>query len=216
MKIGTTEYGAKTAYNVKGAADNYEELRFSGFLGRYRFQREQKAIRSIVNPLPEGISVLDCPCGTGRWWPILAAKASSIVAVDISDEMLGFARERSKSYGISIRVERGDAERLQMEDGSVDYVFSHALTKHLPVPVQYQVLAEFARVARLGVICSFGIFTPLTYQVWRWRHLKESYPLELAELKRMARAAGLEIEARIPCTTPVGVEHTVRFKKLRN
>jgi ubiquinone/menaquinone biosynthesis C-methylase UbiE len=113
-----------------------------------------------------------------------------------------------------VRVEKGDAENLEMDDDSVDYVFSHALTKHLPVPVQYQVLAEFARVARRGVICSFGIFTPFTYRVWRWQRLNESYPVEFSELEEMAYSAGLAIEQKIRCTTPVGVEHTVRFRKV--
>lgn len=214
MNKETMEYSAKTAYNIEGAAANYVQSRFSGILGRYRFHREQKAIRHILTPWPEGSTVLDCPCGTGRWWPILAAKASSIIAVDVSDEMLAFSREMARSYGMSIRVEKGDAEKLEMETGSVDFVFSHALTKHLPVPLQYKVLAEFARVARQGVVCSFGIFTPLTYRIWRRRHLKESYPVEFAQLQEMASAAGLAIEARIRCTSPVGVEHTVRFQKL--
>ena len=81
-----------------------------------------------------------------------------------------------------IEICQGEAECLPLADGSVDYTFSHALTKHLPVPIQYAVLAEFARIARLGVICSFGVFSHLTYEFWRRRQLKESYPVFLEEL----------------------------------
>jgi ubiquinone/menaquinone biosynthesis C-methylase UbiE len=212
VKTASPQYGAKTSYD-SDVPEAYEESRFSGILGRYRYHREQHAIRRILRPLARGVTLLDCPCGTGRWWSVLAEKASSIVALDVSERMINFARQRAAFYSIPIEVGRGEAEALELEDESVEYVFSHALTKHLPVPVQYQVLGEFARVARLGVICSFGIFNHFTYEIWRRRGLKESYPVVLEELQWMASAAGLEIHEKIPCTTPLGVEHTVRFGK---
>lgn len=206
-------YSAKKAYTEKGTAENYERLRFSGFLGRHRYKREQRAVERIVTSLPSEVSILDLPCGTGRWWRLLSSRASSLIAMDVSEEMLVFARARAKDYSIPIDVVKGDAENIDLPENSVDYVFSHALTKHLPIPIQYQVLAEFGRVARRGVISSFGIFNHLTYEFWRRRKLVESYPILREELEWMAEAAGLEIERTIKCTTFFGVEHTVLFRK---
>ena len=182
-------------------------------LGKYRYAREQKAVATLVELLPNQISILDCPCGNGRWWPILARKAKHIIALDISPGMLHYAAQQANQFEIEIAVREGDAEKLNLPDNCVDYVFSYALTKHLPIPVQYQVLREFSRVAREGVICSFGIFSHINYEFWRHRHIGELYPTFLEELEWMAQAAGLEILIMRKCTTPIGVEHTVLFEK---
>ena len=71
------------------------------------------------------------------------------------DELMHYARDRAECLPQEIEFHQASAEDLPLEDGSVDYAFSYALMKHLPVPVQYKVLAEFARVSRKGVICSF-------------------------------------------------------------
>jgi ubiquinone/menaquinone biosynthesis C-methylase UbiE len=207
------EYSAKRSYDHKGAAESYEALRFSGFLGRYRYRREQRAVKALIERLPKNVRILDCPCGTGRWWPLLSRRASEIMAVDMSEEMLRFARQRASQSEVPVTVVRGDAEQLDLDDGAVDYVFSHALTKHLPLPVQFKVLREFSRVATGGVVCSFGIFNHLTYEMWRRRQLEESYPVLLEQLQWMAKEAQLLIRKTVRCTTPVGVEHAVLFEK---
>jgi ubiquinone/menaquinone biosynthesis C-methylase UbiE len=207
------KYSAKESYQNGSSIEKYEKERFSGVFGKYLYAREQKAVSALVEMLPNGISILDCPCGNGRWWPVLARRAKHIIAVDVSQGMLDHAAKQSHPFEIKIETRKEDAEDLSLADNSVDYVFSHALTKHLPIPVQYKVLAEFSRVAREGVICSFGVFTHLTYAFWRRRHLRESYPTFPEELNWMAEAAGLKIQTMRRCTTPLGVEHTVLFQK---
>lgn len=209
------EYSAKNSYQTGSTQSEYVKERFSCFLGRWRYEREQRAVASLVGLLPGGVSVADCPCGNGRWWPVLAQRANRIVAIDVSLGMLKFAREEAARYDIPIEVMEGDAEDLRLDDGSVDYTFSHALTKHLPIPIQYKVLAELSRISRNGVICSFGIFSHLTYEIWRHRSLVESYPVFLEELQWMAKAAKLNIRKMCRCTTPLGVEHTVFFDKIK-
>ena len=108
----------------------------------------------------------------------------------------------------------GKAEKLPLPDKSVDYVFSHALTKHLPVPIQYHVLKEFSRISRLGVVCSFGVFTHVSYEFWRRRRLVESYPVFYEELEWMAEFAGLRVVKKIKCTTNLGTENTVLLQKV--
>lgn len=208
------DYSALFAYQSYSIAAEYERVRFSGIIGRYRFIREQKAIKGVIDMLPKGIVIADCPCGTGRWWPVLARRARRITAMDISQGMLSYASEQAEKAEFDVEICQGQAECLPLADGSVDYTFSHALTKHLPVPIQYAVLAEFARIARSGVICSFGVFSHLTYEFWRRRQLKESYPVFLEELEWMAMEAKLSIRTMRKCTTPIGVEHTVLFDKL--
>lgn len=209
------KYSAKDSYQYGSAREEYENERFSGILGRYRYAREQRAVGSLVSMLPKGISIADCPCGNGRWWSVLAERANHIIALDVSQGMLKFAKDDAKKFDIEIEVREGDTENLNLQNESVDYTFSHALTKHLPIPIQYRVLSEFSRISRSGVICSFGIFSHLTYEIWRHRHIEESYPTFIEELKWMAKEARLNIREMRRCTTPFGVEYTVLFDKLR-
>lgn len=148
----TADYSAKTDYMDAGVAAQYEKVRFSGVLGRYRWKREQDAVGALVRRIPQVSTILDCPCGIGRWWPHLLPRAGKLIAMDISREMLDRASQRPEVAAHSIETMIGDAEAIPLEDGAVDYVFSHALTKHLPWPVQYKVFSEFARVARRGIV----------------------------------------------------------------
>lgn len=208
------EYSARNAYSNYSNAINYEKARFSGILGRYRWKLEQTAIKELVECIPENVVICDIPCGTGRFWKILAEKATKIIAMDISDGMLTYAKERAFKEGNNIVIQKGDATNIPLEDNSVDFVFSHALTKHLPIPLQQKVLSEYSRISRIGVICSFGIFTHLTYEFWRRRKLIESYPVLIEELNWMAKSCNLKIEKKVKCTTLIGVEHVVLFLKL--
>ena len=208
------EYSARVSYADYSVGVEYERLRFSGLLGRYRRGREERAVRRALSELPQGVSVIDSPCGIGRWWPLLATKAQKITAVDISPGMVRHASERASRMATDVSVITGDAEYLPLPDNAADFSFSFALTKHLPRPVQYRVLRELSRVARRGVICTFGVFGHLSYEIWRRRHIPESYPLVAEELDWMASESGLRVDWMVSCTTPVGVERLVRFSKL--
>ncbi len=207
------EYIARSHYLDEEVATGYEAKRFSGRSGRYRYSREQAGVRAILDQLPGDLHVLDLPCGIGRWWPALDRHASRIDGVDISPAMLAEAKKRESTTRADITLNVGDAEALDLPDGSVDLVFSHALMKHLPIPVQYRVLGEFSRVSRDWVVCAFSIVEPLTYQVWRRRSFVDSFPLIPEQLRDLADSAGLRIVDRKKCTTPIGVEYSVLFKK---
>ena len=47
-----------------------------------------------IGALPISGDVLELACGTGRWTPLLAARARSVTAVDAAPEMLALARQR--------------------------------------------------------------------------------------------------------------------------
>lgn len=208
------EYGAREAYQSYSVAEDYERSRYSSLLGRYRYAREHRAVNDLLDRIPAGVSFADCPCGIGRWWPVLARRAKKIVALDISEGMLRYAGKQASTIDLDVEVREGDAEHLPLEDGSVDYTFSFALTRHLPLPVQFSVLAEFARVARSGVISTFSVMSHLTYEIWRHRNVHESFTMLPEQLGWMAAEAGLRIEKMNKCTTPIGVERVVLFRKL--
>jgi ubiquinone/menaquinone biosynthesis C-methylase UbiE len=210
-------YGARDAYQDAEAARHYGEAAGtggSGPLGRYRRALERRAVALLAADIPVGATVLDCPCGNGRWLEALAGRAGRIVGLDLSPAMLGQARGRAETLGISSAFLAGEVEHLPLADASVDITFSFALTKHLPQTVQRRALAEFGRVSRLGVICSFAVFGPVSRILWRRRALVESHPVSRAELDAMAREAGLRVTRLARCSTPVGVEHLARLERV--
>lgn len=87
-------------YSSRGAG-RYETHRDGG-----RWQGEFAAVRYFygkVNPR----SVLDLPCGTGRWFEIYRSNGASVVGIDISENMLTEAREKVPA-GAEVRLERAD------------------------------------------------------------------------------------------------------------
>jgi ubiquinone/menaquinone biosynthesis C-methylase UbiE len=207
-------YSAKQAYQNVESAIIYEEREFyAGWIGWYRKRLEVQAITKLTGMAPEGSTFVDCPCGNGRWFETVAERAKSIVAVDISEGMTHYARNRAGSLPIDVEIRLGDAEQLPLKDGEVDFAFSYALMKHLPVPVQYKVLAEFSRVATKGVVCSFGVMNSLSYAIWRRRKLPESYPVFVEELRWMGEACGMQLREVVRCSTPIGLEHLAYFEK---
>ena len=56
--------------------------------------RGRESWDEVVDLLPIRGDVLELACGTGRWTPLLAARARSVTAVDAAPEMIEVARRR--------------------------------------------------------------------------------------------------------------------------
>ena len=85
-----------------------------------------------------GVRILDVGCGSG--FPALAAAASirpggSVVATDISPEMLAVASSRANADGLdNIEVVEMDAEQLSFADDSFDAVLALYVASVVPDP----------------------------------------------------------------------------------
>jgi len=55
-------------------------------------QDDLARLREIVPSLLEGRDVLEIACGTGYWTQHVATRAESVLATDVNEEVLGFAR----------------------------------------------------------------------------------------------------------------------------
>jgi SAM-dependent methyltransferase len=99
--------------------------------------------------LAEGASVLDVGCGLGEVCADmvkLVGDDGTVVAVDLSEDLLGRARQQWGT--LPIRFEAGNAEALRFEDASFDAVYSERVLQHLNRPGT--AVAEMARVLRAG------------------------------------------------------------------
>lgn len=93
--------------------------------------------------------ILDVACGPGIVTVGLAAKAKSVVAFDLTPEMLRQAQDRCAKAGRgNVTFQQGIATALPFADASFDGVVTRLSVHHFDAP--QAVLQEMARVAKPG------------------------------------------------------------------
>ena len=102
--------------------------------------------------------VVEIGCGVGRLTRVLAERGASVLALDVSAEML--ERARAANPGLeNVEWVLGDGESLAgVEDASADIVFSHVVFQHIPDPeVTLGYVREMGRVLRPGGRAGFQV-----------------------------------------------------------
>jgi SAM-dependent methyltransferase len=88
--------------------------------------------------------ILEVGCGTGRWLQFLDGCGTRAAGLDISAQMLAYAKTRAPKAGLA----QGSAERLPCASGSFDRVFCINALHHFQDKVAF--LTEAMRVLRPG------------------------------------------------------------------
>ncbi|MBV9279671.1 MAG: class I SAM-dependent methyltransferase, partial [Chloroflexi bacterium] len=131
-----------TAGDIKGAV----RRQFGAVAVRYATSAVHAGgpdLEALAGAVPEGVRVLDVGCGAGHTALTLAPRVASVVAIDLTDEMLDQGRRLAAERGLgNVRFVRGDAERLDYPDASFDVVTSRYSAHHFPHPAR--ALAEIA------------------------------------------------------------------------
>ena len=102
-------------------------------------QEDLYRVRAWLRPLLSERDILEVACGTGYWTAWLAPAARSIVAIDLSAEMLEIARLKSYPEG-RVRLERADACDLASVEGRFDAGFAGFWWSHVPLGRQEEFL----------------------------------------------------------------------------
>ena len=107
--------------------------RYEALIEREDYQGNiPRAIDEIISV--DGLDVLDLGAGTGRLTLLLAARAKSIRAFDISAEMLRVCRARLAASGLSNwQVDVADHRQLPVQDHAADLVTSGWSVSYLVV-----------------------------------------------------------------------------------
>ncbi len=158
--------------------------RYEALIAREDYQGNiEKALDEIVNM--DGLDVLDLGAGTGRLAVMLAPRARSMRAFDVSEEMLRVCRTRFEASGLSNwQVDVADHRQLPADDSSADLVVSGWSVSYLAVwnPETWRAelekwLGEMKRVLRRGsyivLFESLGTGNESPIQL---EHLKAYYP----------------------------------------
>ncbi|MHB8660053.1 MAG: class I SAM-dependent methyltransferase [Solirubrobacteraceae bacterium] len=108
--------------------------------------------------ITRGMDVLDVATGTGNVAIPAAKRGASVVAIDLTPELLEQAHARADAAGVTVDWREGDADQLVFADGSFDCVLSTFGVQFAPDP--YAAAAELVRVCRPGGVIGVCSWTP--------------------------------------------------------
>ncbi len=190
-------------YRDPEVAADYDRHRFATLARARRNARKWRAIEIALREAGPVESVLDVPCGTGRFTGTLADRGLLVVASDISIEMMRVSAGKAAGHaGVAGHVQ-ADAERLPLRTGAVDCVLSIRFLFHCDAATRVRILREMKRVSRRWLVVDYR--HRYSYRWVKWR-LFRALGLTTKPLERVTRAqlgeefasAGLAIRRIIP------------------
>lgn len=122
----------------------------------------QRDLDNLLNALGASIqssdSVLEIGCGVGRLTRVLAERAQTVQALDVSPRMLEIARQQNPGLA-NVEWLLGDGSTLAgIETGSIDACVSHVVFQHIPDPeITLGYVREIGRVLRPDGWAAFQI-----------------------------------------------------------
>ena len=193
-------------------AKKYFEKHNTGFWRRLSTWREIDTARKALVMAGRPATVLDLPCGTGRFWEMLAEEPGRrIYAADNSQNMLDTGMAL-RPGAVTARIEEAfqcSAFATGLADNFADCVFCIRLLHHIQKREdRIQMLKEFARISRDTVIVSLwvdGNFRAWRYKLNQERKMRERgtatprdrFMVERGEIESEFAAAGLDIVGHV-------------------
>ncbi len=195
-------------YNEAHAKEYFEKHKNGGFwrsLSNWRdHQLTRKALKIAGNPG----SVLDMPCGTGRFWDVLAEEPKRIIHVsDNSQDMIN-AGLKYRPQEIVKRIEssfQASAFDLPVADNFVENITCIRLIHHIGEHEdRLKLLTELHRVTSETIIIS--LWVDGNYKAWkrkkneakRKKHLYQNrFVIPVQTIEDEFKQVGLEVIARL-------------------
>lgn len=148
--------------------------------------RERKLLSKFMDS-KKGLIILNLACGTGRHFNFLSSKASLLIGLDLTREMLKVAKKKEEKALLVC----GDAENLPFRDNIFDIINCSRAFKLFPNKLK--ACYEAYRCLRRGgrFILTEGV-TDLLWVRWRVKvghYEKETYPYDHRRLLQFFREA---------------------------
>lgn len=116
-------------------------------------------VMTLCEPLA-GKLVLDLGCGEGYCSRMLSQRGAQVVGLDLSERMIGLAREAESAQPLGIRYDVADAVTADLGEASVDLVVAVFLFNYLGVEPMRQTMANVHRMLRPGGHFVFAVPHP--------------------------------------------------------
>lgn len=127
---------------------SYDEL-----YGDEQDKKHQRIIETLEKRKFERF--VDVGCGTGKLVEILSSKSQLAIGIDLSQQMLNKAKQRTGDR--SAQLVRADASHLPLRDHVADGVVSVSVSEGgQSFAVQFQ---ELSRIATKGAVLSMSVFS---------------------------------------------------------
>lgn len=148
----------KTAVKYRGeVATGYDAKRTK----QEKWRREQEIISKWMMLQPPGISVLDCPVGTGRFLSLYAAQEFQVTGIDISPDMLAQARAKVP-HGANITLREGSI--FDLGDGEYEVSLAIRIMNLIERRDMQRALVELQRVTTSEIIFNLREGVPGKYR----------------------------------------------------
>lgn len=122
------------------------------------WENEQEVMRQLLTHVPDNVSVLDAPFGTGRFVPFYLEKGMSIHGLEISTDMIKAAQSHLGEAFEHVSVEIGDARQIPFNDKAFAVT---SCFRFLQSIVSFEdairVIRELTRVSQDYVIVELGV-----------------------------------------------------------
>ncbi len=154
-----TELEFSNKYDLQHA-HKYAAKHSDGFFRKLSNWREQFIARKALQTSGNPQSILDLPCGTGRFWNTLVEHPTrKIYAADYSNDMIKVAKHTRPPKIVSrVQCFQSSAFDIKMDDESVQNIFCMRLLHHIGDETKRaMMLKEFHRVTSDTVCISLWV-----------------------------------------------------------
>lgn len=136
-------------------------------------------------------TVVDLGTGTGRMLELLGPKVGRGIGIDLSHDMLAYARNRLEQKGLTnCQVRHGDIYNLPLDNAVADAVIVHQVLHYLDDPAR--AIAEAARLLRRGGRLIIVDFAPHGLEFLRERHAHRRLGFSRRQIQEWMTAAGVD------------------------
>ncbi|WP_439503500.1 class I SAM-dependent methyltransferase [Methylophaga sp.] len=186
-------------------AKAYFQKHTDGLARKLSNWRDQQIARKALKIAGNPTSVLDVPCGTGRFWDVLTENPKRhVYACDNSQKMIDIGLQyREKQLIKKIHTFKASAFSLPLSDGYVDNIFCIRLLHHIGYSEdRLKLLKEFHRVSKSTVIVS--LWVDGNVKAWKRkklesnrtkRHYQNRFVIPQRTIEKEFNEAGFNIKA---------------------
>lgn len=193
--------------SVGSLGDTYYGEQAESYLERRRdqpsWQAEQAVMQDLLGRLPDGLSVLDVPFGTGRFVPYYHEKRMKVFGLDASADMIGAARRVLGEAFESCEIRTGDARALPYADDSFDVVVSFRFLQTMVGTAETPiVLRELHRVSRATSILELKVRKDHVPRPSRRPEEPMTFQLSDAEIRELLDDVGFVVRDMVVIAPP--------------
>lgn len=183
-------------YKSREVAADYDGSRFSSIPGRAFNFLEKRLVAKCFSVLPKDSVIADAPCGTGRLAEALLDAGYRVHGFDISEAMLGVARQRLGSHGANFTCEVSDLKKDSPCENIYDGALCARVLMHFPLDQQIEFLCGVAKLSRSVVVINQSLdsgYQRIRRQVKRWlgNQAPSRFPIADGDFRLLLEKSGL-------------------------